>query len=76
VRTASLDRRDEVPVYLDESLQVLIGRGDEGFALLPLFLFLRVMEGCKEPEYGGLGRNGSVMFLAPATLLVPSLLKG
>ena len=72
LRTVFLDGCDEVPVYLHESLEVLVGRRDEGFALLALLFFLGVVEGCKEPEYGGRGRDGRMMLLSPASFLISS----
>ena len=75
-RTAFLDGGDEVPVYLHESLEMLIRRRDEGFAFFSFLLFLRVVEGCKEPEYGGRGRDGRVMLFSPSSLLRSPLLAG
>jgi hypothetical protein len=55
---------------------MLVWRRDECLALLTLLLLERIMEGFKISEYGGLGRNGTMMLLSPASFLRPSLLTG
>ena len=50
LRTVFLDGCDKAPVYLHESLQMLVRRGYESLALLTFLLFLGVMKGFKVPE--------------------------
>jgi hypothetical protein len=73
---AFLDRCDHVPVYPGESGKVLIGRRDEGFALLTFLLLERIVESCKITEEGGRGRNGTVLFLAPPSFHGSAFLAG
>jgi hypothetical protein len=55
---------------------VPVWRRDECLILLTLFLLVRVMEGFEVPEHGGRRRDGTMLFLPPASFLRPSLLTG
>ena len=50
LRMAFLDGSHKVLVRPPESLEVLVGRGNEGFAPFPFHLFPRIMEGFEVPE--------------------------
>jgi hypothetical protein len=55
---------------------MFIGYRNEGLAFLSFLLFFGIMEGCKIPEYGGGGRNGTMSSPSPPSFLISSLLTG